>query len=119
MDQARRAIGEWKSLREFVLGELGWLLPITVLPFDWCAWQFHREDLQAGFAMFFRRHKSLFSLSEIPVKRIDPGRDYEIGLSAGYNESPRMRVSGRDLLPLHATIPEAPGSVLVRYRIAE
>ena len=46
----RAAIAEWKSIRPFFLGDFYLLLPLTVAPHDWCAWQFHRADLDAGFA---------------------------------------------------------------------
>jgi len=53
IEDVRAAIGEWRSIREFFTGDFHLLLPLTVSYHDWCAWQFHRDDLKAGIATFF------------------------------------------------------------------
>ncbi|HUU22506.1 MAG TPA: glycoside hydrolase family 36 protein [Phycisphaerae bacterium] len=112
---ARAAVDEWKSIRQFFLGDFHLLLPLTVGFHDWCAWQFHREDLAAGVAMFFRRHRSPFPTMEIELKCVDPAGQYDVSLSAGYREAPRRRMKGADLSRMSVTIPETPGSLLLRY----
>ncbi len=115
LEEAQAAIKEWKSIRPFFLGDFYLLLPLTVSYHDWCAWQLHREDLAAGLAMFFRRHRSPFPTMEVDLKCIMPGAQYEVSLSVGYQEAPRQRISGQELARLTVTIPEVPGSLLLRY----
>jgi hypothetical protein len=119
VDAARAAIEEWRSLRPFFLGELHLLVPLTVSSHDWCAFQFHRQDMNAGFAVFLRRHDSPFAAMEASLHGIDPADDYDVSLSPGYREEPSCRMRGRDLAGLGVRIDEAPGSLLVRYCRAE
>ena len=113
--EAKAAIEEWKSIRQFFLGDFHLLLPVTVSYHDWCAWQFHREDMEAGIAMFFRRHRSPFPTIEVDLKSIAPDAQYDVSLSSGYQEAPRTRVNGKELAHMSAQIPEMPGSLLLRY----
>jgi len=115
MADAARAIAEWRSVRPFFLGDFHHLLPLTVSYHDWCAWQLHREDLGAGIAVFLRRHRSPFPVMEIALKRIAPDAQYDVSLSPGYEEAPRRRMSGAELAGLTIAIPQAPGSILLRY----
>lgn len=111
----RDAITEWRSVQPFFLGDFHLLLPLTVSYHDWCAWQFHREDLHAGIAVFLRRHRSPFPSMEVELKRIEPDAKYEVSLSPEYHEAPRKLMKGKKLLRLLAEIPQAPGSLLLRY----
>jgi alpha-galactosidase len=113
----KAAVAEWRGIREFFTGDFHLLLPLTVLYHDWCAWQFHREDLGAGIAMFFRRHRSPFPSMQVTIKRIDPDADYEVSLSPCYGEAGNKRMKGRDLANMTITMPESPDSLLLRYRV--
>ncbi len=115
-DQARLAIREWQEMRPYVLGDFYLLHPLTASAHDWCAWQFHRNDLEAGFALAFRRHQSPFPSIEIGLRQIDPQAVYVFSVSPGYIAEPGRRVSGEELLHLQLTIPEKPGSLLLRYQ---
>jgi alpha-galactosidase len=116
LDAAHAAVAEWRSIRPFFLGDFHLLLPLTVAYHDWCAWQFHRADLDAGVAVFLRRHRSPFPTMAVRLKRIDPAAEYEVSLSPGYEEAPRRRMPGSALDRLTVTIEEMPGSLLLRYR---
>jgi alpha-galactosidase len=115
MDAARAAIAEWRSIRPFFLGDFHQLLPLTVSYHDWCAWQLHRPDMAAGVAVFLRRHRSPFPTVTLALKQIDPDAQYDVSLSPDYAEAPCQRMSGEELMHLAITIPEAPGSLLLRY----
>ena len=114
--EAQAAIAEWKSIRPFFLGDFYLLLPLTVSYHDWCGWQSHRQDLQAGIAMFFRRHRSPFPIMEVALHDLDPEAEYQVSLSTGFQEAPRRRMSGQELAHLTLAIAEAPGSLLLRYQ---
>ena len=116
-DNAVAATAEWKSLRAYFLGDFYLLLPLTVAAHDWCAYQFHRDDLNSGVALFFRRHQSPFATMEVELRRIEPDASYSVSLSTEYQESPRQRMSGQELACLSVRIPEVPGSVLLRYAL--
>ena len=116
VEDAKRAIEELKSLRYFFLGDFYPLHPLTVSYSDWCAFQFHRPDLDSGFAVFLRRHESPFVSMEIGLKAIDPGAEYEISVASGFETPPAKRASGRELKKINIMIPEMPGSALLRYK---
>jgi hypothetical protein len=71
--------------------------------------------LGAGIAVFLRRHRSPFPAMAVSLKRIAPEAQYDVSLSPGYAEAPRRRMSGAELSRLTIAIPEAPGSILLRY----
>ena len=115
LEQARLAIAEQRNSRPFFTGDFYPLLPLTVAPHDWCAYQFHREDLGAGCALFFRRHASPFPAMSVALRDIEPSATYEVSLSPGYEEAPRKRMKGSTLRRLKVTISDMPGSMLLRY----
>jgi len=113
---ARQAIAEWRSLRPFFTGDFHLLVPLTVAEHDWCAWQLHRADLQAGVAVLLRRHRSPYPTATVSLRQIEPEAEYEVSMSPGYDPAPAVEMKGRALQELAATIPARPGSLLVRYR---
>ncbi|MEW6750313.1 MAG: glycoside hydrolase family 36 protein [Candidatus Latescibacterota bacterium] len=116
MELASGAVQEHKAIRPFFTGDFYPLVPITVDDHDWCAWQFHRRDLEAGIALFFRRHRSPFPCIRVGLEGVDAEGWYELTFSQGYTPGPPRRVRGRDLAALDVEIPQMPGSVLVRYQ---
>lgn len=112
---AQAAIAEHRSLQPYITGDFWPLLPLTVSPHDWCAYQLHRHDLDAGFALFFRRHESPFDSMRAGLRWIDDPKSYKVTLSQGYDPLPERTMSGRQLVDLLIRIDQQPGSVLVRY----
>lgn len=119
LEQIRQAIAECKSLRPFLLGDFYPLLPITASSHDWCAYQLHRPDLKAGFAVFLRRHHSPFPEMQANLRQIDPSAKYLVSASRSYEPQPERCMDGSDLAAMVMSIAEAPGSILLRYRAAE
>lgn len=113
---ARLAIAEWRSIRPFFTGDFHLLVPLTAAEHDWCAWQFHRPELDAGVAMLLRRHRSPYPSIQVSLRQIDPEADYEVSLSPDYTPAPATVMKGHDLEALRAEIADQPGSLLVRYR---
>ena len=114
-DELQKAIAETKMLRPYWLGDYYPLTPISLHPDTWCAWQFDRPDLHAGFAMFFRRPKSQQSTFNADLRGIDPKSSYEVTFAETYDAQPKRVMSGAALEHLQLTIQRAPGSLLVRY----
>ena len=115
-DLARAAIAEAKSLRPFYQGDYYPLAPTGLDEGQWCGWQLDRPDLGQGFAVFFRRPKSLYVALEARLRGLDPAATYEVTFAESYEPKGKTAMSGADLGRLHVEIPSAPGSVLVRYR---
>lgn len=114
--QARAAIAELKRLRPYFLGDLYPLLPLTTSPTDWCAYQFHRPDLDAGIALFFRRHQSPYATLEGSLQAIDPNARYQWAQREDYREPIWRTTSGSELAHLRISIDQKPGAVLLQYR---
>lgn len=116
LDELRKAIAELKMLRPYWLGDYYPLTPINLEQNAWCAWQFNRAELHAGFAMFFRRPKSAQTSYEAKLQGIDPQSSYEVSFAETYDVGSRRVMTGNELAHLRVEIKHAPGSLLVRYR---
>ena len=117
IDEAHLALAEMARLRPFFLGDHHLLLPLTAEEHDWCAYQFHRADLDAGIALFFRRHDSPFSTMECALKQIDPTAQYEMTTAREWEQAVPRRVPGLELMNLSVTILRQPSSQLLEYRM--
>jgi len=116
VDDAHRAIAEMARLRPFFLGDHHLLLPLTAAEHDWCAYQFHRPDLDAGIALFFRRHGSPFPTMECALKQIDPTVQYEVTTASAWRRPVPQLVPGLELIELSVTLSDQPSSQLLEYR---
>lgn len=116
LDQLKKAIAELKSLRPYWLGDY---YPLTAINQDervWCAWQFHRLDLKAGFGVFFRRPRSEQRTFEASFGGLDPKATYEVTFAETYDVKEKRVMTGAALGKLWVEIDSTPGVMLVRYR---
>jgi alpha-galactosidase len=116
VDQLKKAIEELKSLRPFWLGDYYPLAEINQDERAWCAWQFDRPDLKAGFGVFFRRPRSEQSTFESALRGLDPKATYEVTFAETYDMKEKRVMTGAALGKLRVEIGSAPGVMLVRYR---
>ncbi len=112
---AKRAIAELKSLRPYFLGDFYLLHPLSISYNDWFAYQYNRPDLKSGFAVFLRRHESAFTEMEAGLKGIDPQAKYKVSMTSEFGNPDPKRMNGKELVKIKITIPEKPGSILLRY----
>jgi alpha-galactosidase len=117
VDAARQALAEMGRLRPYFLGDHHLLLPLTAAEHDWCAYQFHRPDLGAGIALFFRRHDSPFPTMECVLRQIDPQARYEVTTACDWERSAPLRQQGHELAHQSIALPNRPSSLLVEYRM--
>lgn len=112
--QGRRGLQEIKNLRPFYLGDYYPLLNNNVDEHHWAGWQFHRPDLNQGFAVFFRRSQSPYAGVDVALQGLDSRAVYELTwVDAGTKQT----VSGADLMRrLTVSINAAPSSALLMYR---
>ncbi len=117
VEQARLAIEEIRSLRPYWSGDFYPLVEtIDLDERNWCAWQFHRLDLDAGYAVFFRRSKCPFVLAEMALRALDAHAQYNVTFKEHYDVKEERTMSGAELAKLRVEIPNVSGSVLVTYR---
>lgn len=109
----RRSVAIQKKLRPYFLGDFHALLPHLADADRWFAYQFHREDLDAGFLAVFRRAHCGEESVVLPVHGVHPRARYEVEF-AGTEE--RKVMTGAALGALRVAVPEAPGATIVVYR---
>jgi alpha-galactosidase len=115
-DDLTKAIAQLKELRPYWLGDY---YPLTAINFDenaWCAWQFDRPDLKAGYTIFFRRPKSSEAAFDAALRGVDSNADYEVTFAETYDVKEKRVITGAELGKLRVEIGSAPGVMLVRYR---
>ena len=117
IDDALSALEEMSRLRPFFLGDHHLLLPLTAEEHDWCAYQFHRVDLGAGVALFFRRHKSPYPVMECGLRQVDPTAEYEVTTATEWQPEVTSRMLGQELQNLSVNIPRQTSSKLFEYRM--
>jgi alpha-galactosidase len=108
-----RTVALYKKLRPYMLGDFHPLFPHSAREEDWYGYQFHREDLDAGFAVLFRREKCAADSTQLALHMIDPQKEYEVN-----DASDTKIVKGDALRSLLVTIPSVPGSTIVWYGAA-
>ena len=119
LDQARRGIEELKSLRPFWLGDYYPLIDVTRDEQAWSGWEFHRPDLKAGFAVFFRRSMSPQPALETGLRGLDPVANYDVTFARTYDVGEKRRMTGEQLRHMRVEIDSKPGSLLIRYQQAD
>jgi alpha-galactosidase len=108
-------VAEFKSLRPLFSGDFYPLLDYTLASDAWIGYQFHREDLNQGMALLFRHQNSPQSFLDIQLRGLSTNLVYELK----FRDSGETRILNGQILsqPLRVTITNAPGSVLLTYRL--
>jgi alpha-galactosidase len=115
-EELRNAVAEIKQNRPYWLGDFYPLTGSSLQDHEWCAWQFHRRDLNAGYALLFRRPKSEQSGMTVSLHGLDLGMKYDVTFAESYDVKNRRTMTGDELTKPRVDLSRAPGSVLVRYR---
>ncbi len=106
-------IAAFKALRHLFEGDFYPLLEYSTGENVWSAVQFHREDLDAGCALLFRRTHSAQPFADINLRGLSPTVDYEL-LVVDTGEV--HKGTGQQLAqPIRVWITNAPGSSLLQY----
>jgi alpha-galactosidase len=115
-DQLKEAIEQLKELRPYWLGDYYPQTAIDLNDKAWCGWQFDRPDLDAGYAIYFRRPKSPRTVFEAALRGLDLKANYEVTFAETYHVKEKRTMTGAALGKLRVEIGSAPGVMLVRYR---
>lgn len=108
----RKSVALYKEIRPFMLGDFYPLFPHLAEESVWYGYQFHRPDLNAGYALVFRRKDAPYPDGELNLQGVDDSRRYRVTCE-GQNQP--VECSGSDLHAFKVSIPTRGSSILVRY----
>jgi alpha-galactosidase len=107
-------MSEFRELRAYLYGDYYPLTDYSTGDDAWAAFQWDRPEERDGIVLAFRRPMALQASIVVKLGGLEPGADYEVN----FDDYGVMVVrSGRELAGgLTLKIPEAPASLLVKYR---
>ena len=114
-DGVKRSIALQKKLRPYVLGDFYPTLSHSAETNQWFAYQFHRQDLDAGYLIAYRRAQCADTQVTLPIRGVKLTGRYIVTVE-DTGESRTM--TGAELAGLSVEVREAPGSALVVYERA-
>ena len=120
MDEAAKQVRLYKEIRQYLSGDF---YPLTACTMDaaWLGYQFHRGDLDAGFALLFRRPVSDEVIHRVDdgftvlLRGVDPSRRYRVWFPSRGGTDPETLTGAELVQGMPVTIEEAPGAEMIRY----
>ncbi|MHB1293993.1 MAG: glycoside hydrolase family 36 protein [Anaerolineae bacterium] len=113
MAQAKALVDEFKALRHLTTGDFYDLGPYSLDPDAVLGFQFHREDLDAGMAVLFRRPASPAEKATLALRGLAPDATYNVTFQ---DSAESRRLTGAELQAgFSVPFGPAPSSVLVTY----
>ena len=114
VEQAQRLIAEFKRIRPFFYGDFYPLTTHSIRDDVWMAYQFHREDMNQGMFLAFRRPDSPYLSARLKLGGLHPEARYELTFE---DTGIKQTLTGEILRAgIDVTIADAPGSSLITYR---
>jgi len=112
--QAEELASELQRSRKYFYGDFYPLTGYSTAQDVWIAYQFHRDDLNEGIALAFRRADNKEPRIRVRLRGLDPGAVYELEYSG---ENNRFTKSGRELMEgLDITREKPRDSALIFYK---
>lgn len=118
LEEGRKALAEVMENRPYWYGDLYPVAGFSPDEGHWCAFQFHRPDLDAGLVLVFRRAKSAYTGMAAGLRGVRPDGSYEVTFIDGDHARTTKTMTGAELGAAELRLPEARGSLIVRYRAA-
>ena len=121
MDAARQHVDLYKRVRPFLRGDFYPLTP-DVLDETWMGYQFHRTDLNGGFALVFKRYNSprvIHSVANsftLQLRGLDPHTRYKVHFESSKADKVLKGETLADGIAL--TLATAPSAELIIYERA-
>jgi len=107
-------MAEFRSLRAYLYGDYYPLTAYSTGDDAWAAFQWDRPEERDGIVLAFRRPLAQQAAIEVKLGGLDAGADYEVSFE---DYGVTVVRSGKELAAgLTLKIPEAPASLLVKYR---
>ena len=117
LELAREATAELRVNRPYWLGDFYPLTKPSSAPEDWLAFQLHRQDLDEGIILAFRREQCFASTLQVLPRALNPDGNYFLTLSDESRNRTNRQISGTEMIEgLSIDIPEPRASLLVTYR---
>ena len=114
VNQGQEAIAEFKALRPYFYGDYYPLTEYSTSDEAWAAFQWDRPEQGDGIVLAFRRPQAARSSIAVQFHNLNPDANHEV-IYDDYGIA--LIKSGRELMKgLAIKIPEAPGSLLIKYR---
>lgn len=113
-DRLKKATSQWRKVAPFYLGDFYPLTDYSQSESVWAAFQFHREDRQAGLIQVFRRAASPTTSAAFSFEAMDPAATYRV---LDLDDQKATTATGQELLSgkFSITINDRPGSRLFVY----
>jgi len=112
--QAREDIAEFRTLRPYFYGDFYPLTEYSTSDEAWAAFQWNRPEERDGIVLAFRRHQADQASITVVLHELEPEADYEVTYE---DYGITLFKTGRELASgLSIRIPEAPASLLIKYR---
>jgi len=108
-EAVKRSVAIYKKVRPFMMGDFYPLFPHDPSEKAWYGYQFHRQDLDAGIAIIFRRKDALESKNTIKLFGLDGG-SYKVFFETLKQEDVIKNSE------LEVLIDQLPGSEIVFYQ---
>jgi alpha-galactosidase len=114
VSQAVEAVAEFKALRPYLFGDFYPLTAYSTSDEAWAAFEWDRPEERDGIVLAFRRHQAPAASITVKLQGLEPAGDYEVSYE---DYGVAVFKSSRELAAgLSVKIPEAPGSLLIKYR---
>jgi len=114
VSQALEDIDEFRALRPYFYCDFYPLTEYSTSDEDWAAFQWNRPEESDGIVLAFRRPQASVSSISVNLHELELSGDYEVSYE---DYGITLFKSGRELAAgLSLKIPEAPGSLLIKYR---
>ncbi len=112
--QAVEDVAEFRALRGYLYGDFYPLTDYSTSDEAWAAFQWDRPEERDGIVLGFRRSLALASSITVKFRGLEPAADYEVSYE---DYGVVVNKTGRELAEgVTLKIPEAPGSMLIKYR---
>jgi alpha-galactosidase len=115
-EAARRLVEQFRQVRHFFYGDFYPLTPYSIRDDAWMAYQLHRDDLEAGLVLAFRRPHSFQSSARVSLAALGCDTSYALTY---HGDGRRLVATGSELADgLLVELPNPASSLLLTYREA-
>jgi alpha-galactosidase len=114
LDKAYEDIAEYRALRPYFYGDFYPLTEYSTADEAWAAFQWDRPEERDGIVLAFRRPQAAAASITVNFHELNPDADYEVNFD---DYGITLFKTGRELMGgISVKIPDAPGSLLIKYR---
>jgi len=113
LEKARNFVDQYKKLRMLMLGDFYPILDYSIQEESSLGFQFHREDINQGMVLLFRRLQSPLASIQVKFKGVKPDILYQVSF---YNAEEKQSIKGEKLLNgIDITLSSPKSSALITY----